>query len=173
MNAADAVERLVEAHHEMVYGLATKKVDGPMHVVWTADTGVVDFVFADGKGHVVVEVGGGEEGEAVFATKPLALPRLDSQALPMQRRWLAENLPLLVRNSQAMTIAKDENWRNRWYAKFLLEPIRGTMPYLKICVDLVGSSASWSVEYIRRDGCLVDEIRVQTRYAPLRRIGYA
>jgi len=165
MKASEAVRKLVETNHEMIYGWATKGTDGPMRVVWTTDSGVVNFVFSDGRGHVVIEVDG-----TVFATKPVTLSRLDSQAPSQQRRWLADNLPALLRDSQAMTISKDENWRNRWYAKFWLEPVRDTAPLLKICVDLVGSSAAWSVEYIMREGCLVDEVRAQTRYAPLRRM---
>jgi hypothetical protein len=173
MKASAAVRKLVEAHHEMIYGWATKKTDGPMHVVWTTDTGVVDFVFADGKGHVVLEVTDDERRGVSFITKPVRLTRLDSQAEPEQRRWLADNLAALVRDAQGMILAKDENWRHRWYAKFHLQPVLGTIPVLTICVDLVGSSASWSVEYIRRDGCLVDEVRVKSRYIPLRSIGYA
>jgi len=141
---------------------------GSINIEWATKRGVARFVFKDGNGHVEVEVHG-----TVFATKPVTLSRLDSQAPPQQRRWLADNLPALVRASQGMTLAKDENWRNRWYAKFRLEPVRDTTPYLKIWVDLVGSSASWSVEYIRRDGCLLDEIRAETRYTPLRRISHA
>jgi Holliday junction resolvase-like predicted endonuclease len=170
MRASEAVQKLVMAQHEMIYGWVSKKSGRPMHVVWTTNTGVIDFIFDNGRGYVVIEVGSDELGEVVFATKPVTLSRLDSQAEPEQRRWLSENLPALVRNAQGMTLAKDENLRHRWYAKFRLEPVRNTTPLLTISVSLTGSSASWSVEYIRRDGCLVDEIRAQTRRTPLRRI---
>jgi hypothetical protein len=141
---------------------------GSINIEWATKRGVARFVFKDGNGHVEVEVDG-----TVFITKPVALSRLDSQAPPKYRRWLADNLPALVRDSQSMTLAKDENRRHRWYAEFRLAPLGGATPYLKICVDLVGDSASWSVEYTWRQECLLHEIRVQTRYIPLRRLGYA
>jgi hypothetical protein len=172
MKAAEAVQRILDAHHEMIYGWASGRTGNQLHVVWTTDTGVVTFVFSSGKGHVMIEVRD-DDGEEVFATKPATLSRLDSQSHPERRRWLTDTLPDLVRDAQGMVLAKDENWRNRWYAKFRLQPKWGTTPYLKVCVDLVGGSASWSVEYLRYDGCIPDEVRVQARYAPLRRLGYA
>jgi hypothetical protein len=173
MKAAEAVQRILDAHHEMIYGWASGRTGNHMYVVWSTDTGVVTFAFGEGKGHVLIEVRDDERRDVVFATKPVALARLDSQSPPERRRWLADNLPGFVRDSQGMVLAKDENLRNRWYAKFRLQPVRDTTPYLKICVDLVGSSASWSVEYLRYDGCILDEVRVETRYAPLRRVGNA
>jgi hypothetical protein len=170
MKASEAVNQLIAADHEMIYGWASKKGDGPMRVAWTTDVGGIDFFFINGRGLILMEV---KNDDALFLTKPVMLSRLDSQAPPKCRRWLADNLAALVGDAQSMTIAKDENWRNRWYAKFQLQPLGGATPHLKICVDLVGGSASWSVEYTWRNECLIHEIRARTRYIPLMRLSDA